>query len=200
MGKSIFFNAFYPLKFLFLFTFWQKKSYRNHRYLHCFAKKYVSASYPPCSILRKSAFEGAPVFSGLPCRDSDTPTGSESVLRIGIFVPCLVIMAGFTKALPVVFVPEQNGVTTVRSDMIDYRCFHCLSFFITLHTERMQTKVSLPCFLPSASVPTLPAAHPIASVLCFMLLTIVSVRQLRAAGMMAGFLWFHWHCQHLPSM
>lgn len=128
------------------------------------------------------------------------PRVSESVLRIGILVPCLVIMAGFAKALPVVLVPKKNRVTTVRFYMIDHRCFHCHSFFIALHTQRMQTKISLPCFLPSASVPALPAAHPVTAVVYFMFLTIISVRQLRASGMMAWLLWFHRHIDRLPSM
>ena len=56
------------------------------------------------------------------------------------------------EGLPVVPVPEELLITTMRDDMVDIRCLHVPSFLHALHTQRMRLKVLLPGFLPSSSV------------------------------------------------
>ena len=109
-------------------------------------------------------------------------------------------MTGLAKALPVLLVPEQDGITTVRSDMIDHGCCHCMTFLYALNTQRMCLQISYPCLLPLPVVTTLAAARPVTTVQCFMLLAVQSICQLRTSGVSARLLWFHRHPPFLPSM
>ena len=109
-------------------------------------------------------------------------------------------MTGLAQALPVLLIPEQDGITTMRSDMIDNGCGHCPAFLHTLNTQGMCLQVSCPCLLPLPVVTTLTAARPVTTVKCFMLLAVQSICQLRTSGVSARLLWFHRHPPFLPSM
>ena len=65
------------------------------------------------------------------------PPGRKSVViyRVLIFVARLHVMMMLAERLPVVRVPEELGVTTVRSDVIHDRCLDVLAFALTLHAQ-----------------------------------------------------------------
>ena len=65
------------------------------------------------------------------------PPGRKSVViyRVLIFVARLHIMMMFAERLPVVRVPEELRVTTVRPYVIDDRRLDVLAFLLTLHTQ-----------------------------------------------------------------
>ena len=46
-------------------------------------------------------------------------------------------MAALAQGLPVVFVPEQHLVTSMRNDVIDYGSRRYVSLFQALDTQRM---------------------------------------------------------------
>lgn len=128
---------FYPLKILFFYTFYQNPVTIFLCISAHSATNIAPPGYPPCLILRKFAFEGAPVFLRTPSRDLDTPTVSETVLRVHIFLKSLPIMARLTKWLPVTFIPKQDRISPMRFNVINNGCFHKPSFFLTPDTQRM---------------------------------------------------------------
>ena len=56
------------------------------------------------------------------------------------------------EALPVVLIPEQCAVTSVRFDVIHIGCPDVASFLQALHTQRMSLKVTSAGFVPRTAV------------------------------------------------
>ena len=125
-------------------------------------------------------------------------TQSISIDGISVFRPCLAVMAGLAKSLPVAFVPHQMRITTVGNDMVDHSCCCEPSPCHTLHAQRMLPQVRLAEPLPPAAVATLGGRRSV----WVQGLVFVAVRtfgQFRTAGMLAGFLTFLRHKVHLRT-
>lgn len=107
--------------------------------------------------------------------------------------PSLPIMASLAKRLPILLIPEQSIVSSMRLDMIYNRCLSQLSGSFALRAKRMLCQELFPRFLPLATVATRVGVRSIANMLVGMLITITIVRQMRASQMLARFLGFHRH-------
>ena len=123
-------------------------------------------------------------------------TQSIPIDRISVFRPCLVVMAGLAKSLPVAFIPHQMRITTMRNDMVDHgRCREPSLCFAT-HTQRMLPQVRLADTLPLAAVTTLGGRRSV-RVQGLMLCTVQTVCQIGTAGMLAWFQCLPRHRRHL---
>ena len=74
------------------------------------------------------------------------------IFRHLVFSPSFDTVVAVAKGLPVVPVPEELLITTMRNDVVDVRCLHVPSFLHALHTHRVRLKVLLPGLAPSSSV------------------------------------------------
>lgn len=83
--------------------------------------------------------EGAAVCGETPHKDFDRPSPSESVVvdRVLIFVACLHVVMMFAERLPVVRVPEELRITTVRTDVIHDRRLDVPAFALALYAQRV---------------------------------------------------------------
>ena len=77
---------------------------------------------------------------------------SVPVLRSAVLISGLLIVMPLTQRLPVVCVPEQPLIPTVRNDVIDYRCLGVATLFLTHHAQWVRSKVSRPSFLPGTVI------------------------------------------------
>ena len=77
---------------------------------------------------------------------------SVPIHRIDILGQRLLIMAGFTKTLPVGPVPEQLLVSTMGCDVVNHSGFRVPALLYTLGAQRMGLKELLGFPLPSAAV------------------------------------------------
>ena len=111
-------------------------------------------------------------------------TQSISIDGISVFRPCLAVMAGLAKSLPVAFVPHQMRITTVGNDMVDHSCCCEPSPCHTLHAQRMLPQVRLAEPLPPAAVATLGGRRSV-WVQGLMLCTIQTVCQIGTARVLA---------------
>ena len=102
-------------------------------------------------------------------------------------------MTPFAKRLPVLLVPKQSIVSSMRLDMIYNRCLSQLSGSFALRAKRMLCQELFPRFLPLATVAPRVGVRSIANMLVGMLITITIVRQMRASQMLARFLRVHRH-------
>ena len=106
------------------------------------------------------------------------------------------------QRLPVVLVPEQTRITTVRHNVVHDCSLHVPRRVLlqTLYTEGMLLKEQPACSLPSPAVATLRCRASNLRVKRQMLITIdlVTVYKLRASRMPTGFPWFVWHRFSLP--
>ena len=123
-------------------------------------------------------------------------TQSIPIDGILVFCPCLVVMAGLAKSLPVAFIPHQMRITTVRNDMVDHSCCCEPSLCFAPHTQGMPAEVRLAESLPSAAVSTLGGRRSV-WVQGLMLCTVQAVCQVGTAGVLAGLLTFLRHKVHL---
>ena len=123
-------------------------------------------------------------------------TQSIPIDRISVFRPCLVVMAGLAKSLPVAFIPHQMRITTVRNDMVDHSCCCEPSLCLATHTQRMPAEVRLAEPLPPAAVATLGGRRSV-WVQGLMLCTVQTVCQIGTAGMLAWFQCLPRHRRHL---
>ena len=122
-------------------------------------------------------------------------TQSIPIDGISVFRPCLAVVAGLAKSLPVALVPHQMRITTVRNDMVDHgRCREPSLCFAT-HTQRMPAEVRLAEPLPPAAVTTLGGRRSVRvqGLLC----TVQTVCQIGTAGMLARFQCLPRHKVHL---
>ena len=109
------------------------------------------------------------------------------------------IMAALAKGLPVLFIPEELCITTVRFDMVDDRRRDESSFCFAADAPGMTFQEELPGLLPLSPVATQRGVLPFALALPFMFITILSsVRhQLWASRILAGRLRSSGHSHHL---
>ena len=85
-------------------------------------------------------------------------------------------MALFAKRLPILLVPEQHLISSVRLDMIHNRCLSQLFSSFTLRAKRILCQELLSRLLPLAAVAALVSIRSIANILVGMLITIMIVR------------------------
>ena len=114
---------------------------------------------------------------------------SVFVLLITVLRHGLAVMAVLTQSLPVLFIPEQSVIPTVRHNMIYHSCLHQSSLFPAPDTQRMNFQKPASCCTPSSVVPTPRRRCPVITMQQSMFFTINPVRQLRASRMTAGLLW-----------
>ena len=104
-----------------------------------------------------------------------------------------VVIVG-TEGLPIVFIPEQHGIATVRRDVIHDSGYCHSSSIHAHHTQRMKSKVSLARFLPSVVISTLGAAAAARLILLTTMLAATPVvSEHTAPGIGAGSLGGAWH-------
>ena len=77
---------------------------------------------------------------------------SIMVQRSAILPGGFLIVVLFAQRLPVVLIPEQYLIATVRDDVIDNRCQVIHTFLCAFHTERMCSEEQLAGFLPCAVI------------------------------------------------
>ena len=123
-------------------------------------------------------------------------TQSIPIDGILVFCPCLAVMAGLAKSLPVAFIPHQMRITTVRNNMVDHgRCCEP-SLCFAPHTQRMPVEIRFAESLPPAAVSTLGGRRSVwvqGLVLC----TVQAVCQIGTAGVLAWLQCLSRHKVHL---
>ena len=123
-------------------------------------------------------------------------TQSIPIDGISVFRPCLAVVAGLAKSLPVAFIPHQMRITTVRNDMVDHgRCREPSLCFAT-HTQRMPAEVCLAEPLPLAAVATLSGRRSV-GVKRLVLLAVLVLGQIRTVGVTAWAFTLPRHSRHL---
>ena len=106
-----------------------------------------------------------------------------------ILFPGLPGMAPVTQGLPVVAVPEQFHIATVRNYVIDIRRLNVPAFLHALRTQWMRLQEGFSCFPPGSSISSAGSGPYLLRVHGLVPLTIFLPRlyQLRAAGMPARY-------------
>ena len=123
-------------------------------------------------------------------------TQSIPIDGISVFRPCLAVMTGLAKSLPVTFIPHQVRITTVRNDMVDHgRCCEP-SLCFAPHTQRMPAEVRLAEPLPPAAVATLSGRRSV-WVQGLVFVAVRTLGQFRTAGVLARFQCLPRHKVHL---
>ena len=121
------------------------------------------------------------------------------ILDVPVFRHRLMIMAAFAKGLPVLFVPEELGIATMRFDVVDDRRGDETTFCFAADAPGMTFQEELPGFLPFPSVAAHLCTGPLALALPFVFITIFSSigYQPGTARILAGRLRSSWHLHHL---
>lgn len=104
-------------------------------------------------------------------------------------------MMFLAKRLPVVPVPEELRISSVRDDMFKDRGFHELPLLPAFHTERMALEELLRCLPPLAPIAS-PSSRPhLSRMQGIMFITIFGPwrHQFRTAVMFARSVWFARH-------
>ena len=142
----------------------------------------------------------APVGTGLSRSDSVGGLRSVPVLRRVILVAGFLTMTGMTKALPVVLIPEQDAVTSVRFDMIHISRLDVPTFLHAFYTQRMCRKVTLAGFVPCTAVAALVRSAYLLRVERSMLFTVFCTiwNKCRTAGVLAWCIGSAWHRMKPP--
>lgn len=111
------------------------------------------------------------------------------------------IMAALAKGLPVLFIPEELGITTVWFDVVDDRRRNEASLCLAADAPGMAFQEELPGLLPFPSVAACFCIYPVALALPFVFLTIFSSigYQPGAAWIFAGRLRSSWHSSSSPA-
>jgi hypothetical protein len=113
------------------------------------------------------------------------------ICRCLVLIPSLLIVASLTERLPVVSVPEELRITSVRNDVVNDRCPRVLWRILlkTPDAQRMRAKelLRLPC--PSAVVATLAGRSRLIYVQWLVLVAVLLTRfdQGTAAWVFAGY-------------
>ena len=123
-------------------------------------------------------------------------TQSIPIDGILVFCPCLAVVAGLAKSLPVAFIPHQMRITTMRNDMVDHSCCCESSLCFATHTQGIPAEIRLAEPLPPAAVSTLGGRRSV-WVQGLMLRTIQTVCQIGTAGVLAWFQCLPRHKVHL---
>ena len=104
-------------------------------------------------------------------------------------------MAGLTKGLPVLFIPEQPSVTTVRHDVVDYSCGPHFSMLHALRAQRIPFQEvragAAPLLVIAAGVRA--AAHGVVAVLPVITAINAALAQIGTSGKTARSLGFRRH-------
>lgn len=124
---------------------------------------------------------------------------SVLILDVPVFRHRLMVMAALAKGLPVLFVPEQSGITTMRFDVVDDRRGNETSLCFTADAPGMTFQEELSGLLPFPSVATSLCTGPVALALPFVFVTIFSSigYQPGAARILTWRLRSSWHLHHL---
>ena len=99
------------------------------------------------------------------------------IFRCLILIPRLDGMMPMAKRLPVIFIPEELLISSVRNDVVNVRCLDVLAFLHALHAEGMGLKVTLACSLPCLAV-----ASPCCRAYLFRVLRLVQLTVLLTVG------------------
>jgi len=133
------------------------------------------------------------------------PPSSGSVLifprEISVLAGCLLIVTLLAQRLPIVTIPEELHVSTMRNDMIHDLCTGILTVPLALSTERMCMKESFACLLPPPTITSGSGAAGSGVLLlsfmqrCVLLTILLPVwNQLWTARVRTRMLWSAWHC------
>lgn len=133
------------------------------------------------------------------CIPPAPPGFSVPVLYVPVFGHRLMVMATLAKGLPVLLVPKQIRIATMRLDMIYNGCRDEPTFLFASDTPGMTFQEKLPGFLPFSPVATQHRTLPFALAPLFMFVTIFSPirHQLWASRISARCLRSSWHSYHL---
>jgi len=104
-------------------------------------------------------------------------------------------MAVLAKGLPILFVPEKNGISPVRNNVIDNGCRRQPSIRTAFCTERILFKEKRPGRTPLAVVATLGrvSSEPISAEFGMLLAVHAAVAQVGTARIPAWSFGFSWH-------
>ena len=111
-----------------------------------------------------------------------------SIFRIVVLIPGFDRMMPMAQRLPVLLIPEQFLISTVRDDMIYIGRLHVSAFLHALHTKRMGFQIFLSGFLPSAVVSSpcrTPVFFRVEALMLFAILRPIR-NESRTTGMAAG--------------
>lgn len=101
------------------------------------------------------------------------------------------IVAVLAKRLPVGAIPEQNGITPVRNDMVNNRGRRQLAVFSAFCAERILFEELRPGRPPFAVITSFGSI--LTGIQLAMSFTVYAIREVRTAGMPAGALRFSGH-------
>lgn len=144
---------------------------------------------------------------GGPCgkarRDSTPPPGwpaSVVVNRRLVLAPCLLVMAALAKGTPVVPVPEQSLITSVRDDVVNDRSLGVLAAFHALLAERVRLQEQSAGLLPCPVIASTGCGPYFLRMQWPVQITVLGAGrdQRSAAGVLAGHLWFSRHQRTRP--
>lgn len=104
-------------------------------------------------------------------------------------------MTGLAQGTPVLTIPEELLISTVRHDVIHDSRLRVSSILPAFLTQGMHPKERLALLLPPAPVPTAARRSYRLRVQGFMRFTVFRPRshQSSTARMLTGYSWFHWH-------
>ena len=113
----------------------------------------------------------------------------------------MILVSGFdavvtvAETLPVVLIPEENTVSSVRLDVIHIGRLDVASLLHALHTKRMRLKVTLACLVPSGAVSSAACGACVLRMEGTVLAALLGAvwYELRTAGVTAWCLWSAWH-------
>ena len=113
-------------------------------------------------------------------------------------MPGLLVVATLAKCLPVVFIPKECLIASVRNDVVNHRCLHKSAVSFAHYTQRIVPKVTLAFPLPLARVATR-GGRPF----CFRMQRLVFItiflsvcNKLTTAGMLTRYVWSVRHLFH----
>ena len=120
---------------------------------------------------------------------------SIPIHRIDVLGQRLLIMAGFTKALPVAPIPEQLRVTSMGYDVVNHSGFRVSTLFHAHSAQRVALKELLGLPLPSAAVAALPrrTGHLWMERQVFLTVLLAGFHQRCASSLLAGDFRSIWH-------
>ena len=108
-------------------------------------------------------------------------------------------MAGLTKGLPVLLIPEQTPVTAMRNDVVDYSCGPYFSMLHALRAQRIPFQEvragAAPLLVIAAGIRS--ASDTVGAVLDMFLTVHAAVAEIGTAGKAARAFRFCWH--HITS-
>ena len=107
--------------------------------------------------------------------------------------PGFLVVTLFAQRLPVILVPEQNLISSVRLDMIHNGCRCQFPSPSALRAKRMLYQESLSRLLPLTAIATFKGVRSIANMQVSMLVAVTIIRQSRATWMLARSLRFRGH-------